>query len=106
MRVAGAGTGEVQKRPEGWVLPHETLPADVTVIPPSLSMSTGPALCKTAHPCTLSMFASTYLVFASSISATIRMLQVAQVLADTNVASLFCAQSGWTQTDTSRRRCT
>ncbi len=31
VRVAGAGTGEVQKRPEGWVLPHETLPADVLV---------------------------------------------------------------------------
>lgn len=29
--AAAAGTGEVQKRPEGWVLPNETLPAVVVV---------------------------------------------------------------------------
>ena len=31
MAAAAAGTGEVQQRPEGWVLPHETLPAEVVV---------------------------------------------------------------------------
>ncbi len=33
MTAVAAGTGEVQKRPEGWVLPNETLPAEVVVRP-------------------------------------------------------------------------
>ena len=34
--AAAVSTGEVQKRPEGWVLPHETFPAEVVVSFPPL----------------------------------------------------------------------
>ncbi len=47
MAAAAAGTGEVQKRPEGWVLPHETLPAEVVVrLCPVLSY---PVHCQAHH---------------------------------------------------------
>lgn len=32
--AAAVGTGEVQKRPEGWVLPHETLQPEIVVSSP------------------------------------------------------------------------